>query len=549
MLISAIFDVITIGSIVPLVATIIGGSVPSFISSVLALLFIDVTSFEANNSAIFFKIFLGFVILIILSTFFRLVAQYSIIWYTNQIGFDLTNRSYGNILKQDFQFHVRTNSSEVIATINKVQSLMNGVIAPVLQSISSSIVAIAILVFLIVLNWKIAAVAFVFIALTYLMISYFVRQKLDINSVIIAKAHSDRIKSINEALGNIRELILGDRQMKHYHSFIRTEIGLKNAAVQNGFISVAPKFLVEGIGIIVLLVTAFFLTSSGLPAIEVLPTIAAFAFATQKLLPALQGVFQAWSKVSGNLKLIEDVLSFLTLRINEKKFVRIETGEFKKLSFANVCFHYDNGFEVLKDVNLEITQGKVIGLVGETGSGKSTFLDLLSQLTSPTSGKIYVTDENGQELSQNGWQNNIAYVPQHPYFLDQSILNNISLDDGSDKIDMTKIRSIIEVSQLSKVIAELEAGIDTIIGERGAKLSGGQLQRISIARALYAEKPVLIFDEATSALDHETERLLLSSLKKEFVDKTVIIITHRSEALVFCNEIYQIENKELKRIK
>ena len=114
---------------------------------------------------------------------------------------------------------------------------------------------------------------------------------------------------------------------------------------------------------------------------------------------------------------------------------------------------------------------------------------------------------------------------------------------------MTKRRSIIEVSQLSEVIDELEAGIDTIIGERGAKLSGGQLQRISIARALYADKQVLIFDEATSALDHQTERLLLSSLKKEFVDKTVIIITHRSEALVFCNKIFQIENKKLKKIK
>ena len=220
----------------------------------------------------------------------------------------------------------------------------------------------------------------------------------------------------------------------------------------------------------------------------------------------------------------------------------------KKLSFANVNFHYDNGFEVLKDVNLEITPGTVIGIVGETGSGKSTFLDLLSQLTAPSSGKIYVTDENGQELSQTDWQNSIAYVPQSPYFLDQSILNNIRLDAGPDKVDMTKIKSIIEVSQLSKVIDELEAGIDTIIGERGAKLSGGQLQRISIARALYADKQVLIFDEATSALDHQTERLLLSSLKKEFVNKTVIIITHRSEALVFCNKIFQIENKKLKKL-
>jgi ATP-binding cassette, subfamily B, bacterial PglK len=549
MLISAIFEVITIGSIVPLVASIIGGSIPSFISNFLNFLLAGVDIFKLDSPNFLIQILTVFTLLIVLSTFLRLIAQYSIIKLTNDLGFDLTNRAYSNVLQQGYQFHVGTNSSEIIAAMNKVQSITGGAIMPVLQSISSAIMAIGIVLFLMMIDWKVAVIVFISLAITYLVISYLVQRKLATNSITIAKAHSDRIKSVNEALGNMRELILGDRQAKHYHSFLETETALNDSSIENGFISSAPKVIIEGMGISILLFAAFFLTSSGSTPIDVLPTIAAFAFATQKLLPAVQTLFYAWSKVSGSVKSIKDTLSFLTLPISEKKGVRTEDYEFKKLSFENVCFHYNNGFEVLKDVNIEIFTGKVIGIVGETGSGKSTFVDLLSQLIYPTSGKISLTGVNGQELSQSDWQSNIGYVPQNPYFLDESILVNISLNDERGDIDMTKMRSVIDVAQLSKVIDELELGINTIIGERGAKLSGGQLQRIAIARALYAEKQVLIFDEATSALDQVTERLVLSSLKREFFDKTVILITHRPQTMEFCNKIFKVENKRIKQIK
>lgn len=549
MLISAIFEIITIGSVVPLVATMVGGSIPNFISNFLNVLLVGVDTFKLDSPNFFIQILTVFIVLIVLSTFFRLIAQYSIIKLTHDLGFDLTNRAYSNVLQQDYQFHVGTNSSEIIAAMNKVQSIMGGVIMPVLQSISSAIITIGLVLFLMMIDWKIAVTVFISLSIIYLVISYIVKKKLAANSITIAKAHSDRIKSVNEALGNMRELILGDRQDKHYHSFIETEIALKDSSIENGFISSAPRVIIEGIGIIILLFSAFFLTRSGTPAIDVLPRIAAFAFAIQKMLPAVQTLFYAWSKVSGSLKSLKDTLFFLTLPINEKKGVRAGNCKFKELSFANVCFHYNNGFEVLKDVNIEIFPGKVIGIVGETGSGKSTFVDLLSQLIYPTSGKISLTGDNGQELSQSDWQNSIAYVPQNPYFLDQSILVNISLMNERGDIDMAKIRSVVNVAQLSKVIDGLEFGINTIIGERGAKLSGGQLQRIAIARALYAEKQVLIFDEATSAMDQVTEQLVLTSLKREFFDKTVILITHRPQTLEFCNEIFQIENKRIKQIK
>lgn len=548
MLIAAFLEVVSVGSVVPLVASIIGSSMPNFISIILEFFSVDTMSAELNRPFGFQIIFTAFLLMVIISTIFRLVAQYGIIWFTNQLGFDLTNRSFLVVLNQDYQFHVDTNSSEILATINKVQSIMNGVISPVLQSISSSIIAIAIIAFLTILNWKIALITFLLMFLTYVAISYIVKKKLNLNSIIISKALSQRVKIVNEGLGNISQLILSDRVNNQYKLFVQNEVGFKVASVENGFISAAPKFIVEGIGILVLLLSAYFLTTMGSSTLDVLPTIAAFAFATQKLLPSLQTIFQAWSKISGNMKLIQDLLSILTLPTTYKSPSVNQCGEFKKVSFVDVCFKHSNGYEVLKDVNLEIIRGDVIGIVGETGSGKSTFVSILSHLISPTDGHLSVINQKGCEYSRAEWQSNIAYVPQNPFFLDESIINNISLEDDPKKIDIKKLRSAIKVSQLSKFISSLEYGLETGMGERGAKLSGGQLQRIAIARALYADKSLIILDEATSALDNLTETNLLQALMTESVGKTIIFITHRPEALKICTKIFKLTNKSLEKL-
>ena len=255
MVAAAVAEVITIGSVVPLVSIIIGGDVPNFISKLLGYVFTDFDTASASNENFFAHLVLGFIFLIVLSTITRLAALYAIIKFTNDIGFDLTNRVYRNVLLQNYDYHVKTH--QVLAAVNKVQSIMGGVIAPVLQSVSSIIIATGIVLFLLFLDWKIAITAFLVITITYLLISFFVNKKLDANSIIVAKAHSGRILSINEALGNIRELILGERQNKHFHDFLKSETALKNASIENGFISAAPKFLIEGMGIMVLYLRPF----------------------------------------------------------------------------------------------------------------------------------------------------------------------------------------------------------------------------------------------------------------------------------------------------
>lgn len=545
MLIAAISEVITIGSVVPLVSVILGGEVPSFISNLLGFVFSNFETGNPGNNNFLTQLIIGFICLIVLSTITRLIAQYSMINFTNNMGFDLTNRVYENVLLQKYEYHVKTNSSEILATVNKVQSIMGGVIAPVLQAVSSGIMAIGIVIFLLVLNWQIAITTFLTITLTYTLISIFVQKKLDANSVIVSKAHSDRVLSINEALGNIRELILGDRHNQHYRNFLKSEIYLKNASIENAFISAAPKLVIEGIGIIVLLFAAFFLSSSDGRALDVLPTIAAFAFATQKLLPSLQSIFAAWSRLMGNLELIKDILVFLRLPVLRGTSKSNEVRDFFLLRMTDVDFSHDSGLEVLRNVNVEINCGEIIGIIGETGSGKSTFVDLISELIQPTAGSIEVFSANERKLNTREWQNNIAYVPQNPYFLDKSILSNICLNDKIDKQEQNKIDAIISVSQLESVIDNLKDGISSIIGERGGKLSGGQLQRIAIARALYANKNVLILDEATSALDPTTEKALLVALKNEFRNKTVILITHRPKTLEFCDKVFELRNKNI----
>ena len=203
---------------------------------------------------------------------------------------------------------------------------------------------------------------------------------------------------------------------------------------------------------------------------------------------------------------------------------------------------------VLKNVNLTIKKNEFVGIVGETGSGKSTLVDLLIGLMEPNEGTITVDGKNINK-NLNSWKKNLGYVSQNLYLLDESIKNNIAFGYKDNEIDKVKVENSIEKSQLSKFINNLKNGLDSKVGERGVKISGGERQRIGIARALYNDPEILVFDEATSALDLDTEKKLLETLIKFKKNKTFIFITHRTSGLSYCDRIFKIENSEIKEIQ
>ncbi len=272
------------------------------------------------------------------------------------------------------------------------------------------------------------------------------------------------------------------------------------------------------------------------------------ALGAQRLLPILQQAYSAWSSIRGAEASLEDILDLLKRESDllEEKNTTENLEFLNKIKFIKVNFKYKkDSKEIFKKIDFEIPKGSRVGFVGETGSGKSTLLDLISGLLKPSDGDIFIDDKKLDKFNMRAWQNKISFVPQDIFLVDDSVKENIIF--GSHKIfNQDKLNQVIEISQLSSFINSLPKKIDTYVGERGSRLSGGQLQRIGIARALYNDSEILILDEATSALDDKTELDLMEEINKLDKNLTILIIAHRLSSLKNCSLIFEINNGIIK---
>ena len=245
----------------------------------------------------------------------------------------------------------------------------------------------------------------------------------------------------------------------------------------------------------------------------------------------------SYSKVYDEFKLSEN------FEIEKNRDKSSKKLTFNNIKVQNLCFTYPNSSkEILSDINIEINKGEIVGLIGATGSGKSTLLNLFCGLIKPTKGKI-LADENDIFENMHEWRSNLTLIPQNGFILDDTIKNNITF--GETNLNIEKFDKVIKVSQLREFIDSLYLKEDTIVGEKGTKLSGGQIQRIEIARALYKDAEIIILDEATSALDEKTEKIFLDLFFKILINKTIIIVSHRNSTLKECSKIYNLENAKI----
>jgi len=271
-----------------------------------------------------------------------------------------------------------------------------------------------------------------------------------------------------------------------------------------------------------------------------------FVAATFRMIPSLNRIIAAKQSMKYYLPSVDviynEINSYTQVKTPEDS---AENFKFQnEIKFKKVNFNFKNGIPVLKDVSVKISKGQIIGIIGESGSGKSTFVDLLIGLHKPTSGEVFIDGNQNFQLKQS-WRNNIGYVSQTIYLTDDTIKNNIALGVSEDKINTVRINQLIKDVQLEEFIKTLELGFDTKVGERGVQLSGGQRQRIGIARALYNQPEILVLDEATSALDSETEKEVMESINNLKRDKTIIMIAHRMTTLSNCSEVYEVKNNSI----
>ena len=470
------------------------------------------------------------------------------IWANTKVSFatgaDLSIDLYRRTLYQPYAVHVSRNSSTIIdAVSSKVMQVINNGILPVTSMVTGGFILISIMVTLIVIDPIIALSAFGGFGLTYAVVINLTRSRLKKNGRLIARESTQVIKSLQEGLGGIRDVLIDGNQPVYCDVYSRAVFPLRRAQGNNNFINQSPRFGVESIGMILIAGFAYWLAEQPGGMARALPVLGTLALGAQRMLPVLQQLFSGWSALLGNSASMEKVLDLLEQPVQhiggegKKEVLSFE----QSLALRRLSFRYTpDAPEVLREINLEIAKGSRIGFIGTTGSGKSTLLDIVMGLLEPTSGAVEVDGVPVTMNNRRSWQRHIAHVPQSIFLSDASIEENIALGVTKGKIDKERVRKAARQAQIADLVESWPKQYETMVGERGVRLSGGQRQRIGIARALYKQADMIILDEATSALDNQTEEAVMKEIEELHEELTVLIIAHRLTTLRSCDVIVEL---------
>lgn len=462
------------------------------------------------------------------------------------IGSEMGAKLYQQVLQQSYLEHVADSSSNVINLIvTKVNTTAN-VIYQYIVMISTVIIAGSILLALLAIDPLVATVACGSIGSCYLLVGVLARRLLRTNSRTIAVENTAQLKTLQEGLGGIRDVLLDGAQNVYCDAFKVADLRLRKAMADNAIISGSPRYLMEAIGTVLIAGIAYQLSQRSGGFSEALPVLGVLAISAQRLLPALQQGFAAWAIISGSHESAADTVARLA-RPEEPPPSAADLCDAMRLRhelrLEDVSFRYTpSAGWALQALSLTIRKGSRVGFIGQTGGGKSTLLDLVMGLLPPTQGRMLVDGQCITGGLVRAWQRSIAHVPQVIFLSDASIAENIAFGVLRDNIDMEQVRAAARKAQIADFIESRPLGYDELVGERGVRLSGGQRQRIGIARALYKQSTVLVFDEATSALDSATEQSVMEAIQSLDADLTILMIAHRLQTLKGCDVVYELRD-------
>ncbi len=469
--------------------------------------------------------------------------------YGAQVGAELGNRLFRYYMHQPWLFHASGSSSQLTNRIAQEAGRINGqIITPLMQMNAKVVMALFMALAIFLYNPLVAITGVLIFSGAYILLYKTVQRRLVRNGQHISEAQQMRFKLMGEGFGGIKDALLLGRQ-KFFTDRFQAECE-KFAAAQGTTAALGqmPRYAMEFIAFGSVIFLVLYLLSARDGALgEILPVLSVYALAGFKLLPAFQQAYTGLSQIRGNLAAfdaVRDDLHASSLTV-EKSYA--PTGQRiapkSEIRFDSVVFSYPGKEEpALKGVNITIPSNQVIGLVGASGSGKSTAIDLLLGLIQPQEGNLMIDGQPLTNERRRDWQDSLGFVPQSIFLADSSISENIAFGLPPEAIDEDKVNRAATMAHLDELLAELPQGLATTVGERGVQLSGGQRQRIGIARALYHDAEVLVLDEATSALDGITEKLIMDAIHDFSGKKTIIMIAHRLATVRKCDSIYLLQN-------
>ena len=502
-----------------------------------------------------FVFYAGLLVLVAL-TISTLVSMFTI-WklslYGASVGIEIADRLYAYYMQEDWQFHASGSSAQLTKQVStEAMRITGGIIQPLMQMNAKVVLAVLISVSILIYNPVIAIVGLLIFTLAYFLLYKLVRKKLVSNGQKISQVSTARFRLMNEGFGGIKDVLLLNRSHDFVKRFEESGTIYARALGLNSGISQVPRYFMEliafgsMIGLVLLLIK---LHEGNLGV--VLPILAVYALAAFKLLPALQQIYSSLASIKGSLAAFEAVKGDLERSIDNQKSITKETlpirTELKKqITLSNIQFSYPGKPKpAVNGVTMTIPVNSVVGLVGSTGSGKSTLIDLLLGLLTPQSGHLYIDDTCITTEKKRAWQNTLGFVPQSIFLSEGSIAENIAFGLPAADIDLEQVNKTLKLAHLTELVAQLPDGVNTKVGERGVQLSGGQRQRIGLARALYHEADILVFDEATSALDGITEKIIMDAIHDFSGQKTIVMIAHRLKTVQKCDIIYLMEQGKI----
>ena len=545
MVINSCFEILGITSIIPIISI----TVKNDLSFFEGMFFFDyLEAFSKKENFVFLSfLFVGFIFLI--KNIYISYYNYYLSKFQCNVVERLSNDIYSYYLNLDYKNYLKLKTSKIIYDTTEAVEIFRGNLLNLSSFLLEIIVLIIIISFLILLNPLSTLFTIFILTCLSLIFFYFFGKQNTYWGTEVKKSSKNRINILNTSFFSIKDVKIYSGEKFFYEKFKLQNFLLNKFQRFHLFFSGLPKPFFEAVIVIILLSSLFyFLKIKNIDYEIIILNLAIFAVSMFRIYPSIYRIAACIQKGTFGKSVLNDLKEIFLYKNKEK--ISSEAKEildinfFNEIDIKNIDFKYEKNFDLtLKNINIKLNKGEFIGIKGETGAGKSTLVDIISGLLKPNQGIFKIGDEYNSETFPQNWHNKIGYVPQNISLIDDTIIRNIALAINDKEINYKRIDEVIKLSKLEKFVNSNQK--NSILGERGVQVSGGEKQRIGIARALYHDRPIYIFDEATNALDELTEEEILKSLKNHLKNKIVIIISHKPSTLRFCERIYSLKNKEL----
>ncbi len=506
---------------------------------------------EYSDINIYILLFIPLVLIFFIKTIFQIFFVWVQNAFVNQILHTQSTSLYKLYIKQDYIFHSERETSSAVRNILSEVNNFQFYVLHLINLIIEFLLILIIFVFLIFFEPLVTISCFLFFSI-FTLSYYFITQSSFTKWGSAKILHSNIfIKTILNGLSGIKEIKIFGVENRFTNIYEKNIKKYSYYILLTSFFSSIPKIIIEFLTILLMCIVLLFFIQKGQDTNMAMAKLAIFAVIIFRLMPAFNRLnysLHNLKSLSPSIKNVSNEFSKLRKNLLEQNLLNqnLKKINFKynnSINFKNLSFKYKNSDNyIFKNLNFSLKKNSMIGILGPSGSGKTTFVNLITGLIKPNNGKILVDDFQDINDDISSWRLKIGYVSQSIFLFDGTLEENISFGSENEKIDQSKLLNCIKLSQLDKFVKEQKDGLKTLIGENGAKISGGQIQRIGIARSLYRNNEILILDESTNALDEETEKEFFKSLMILKGNRTIILISHNKENLKYCDKVYNVKN-------